>query len=241
MAVLQVYQADLLKDMSTCGTIIEEIFSELCWATDMSLCANGQANGQCRRPFHGCCGHHGEASVAESYGIKDRDRIFLLDAPISPSGCLATRLIQSSAGSAILMGRGCRPPCPNTGPSHKQREAQKQSVVSCAPPLKAWGLARHAQQPQKRPDLRTIISKKKSPEVFAPRYLGLCPLWMGRAKIHRPAPSRHPHETTLTVVGGSGFQQNVECSLASCQDTNHLTSPQQEISKLVLLSEKLAV
>ncbi|KAL1268370.1 hypothetical protein QQF64_033733 [Cirrhinus molitorella] len=42
MAVLQAYQADLLKDLSTGGSIDEEAFSELRQATDLSLRATKQ-------------------------------------------------------------------------------------------------------------------------------------------------------------------------------------------------------
>ncbi len=48
MADLQAYQADLLKDLSTSGLaeglehIDEKAFSELCRATDLSLCATKQ-------------------------------------------------------------------------------------------------------------------------------------------------------------------------------------------------------
>ncbi len=70
MAVLQAYQADLLKDLSTGGSIDEEAFCGF-----VSLC--DQADGPCHRPFNGCHGFHRETSVAQT---------FLLDAPISPSG-----------------------------------------------------------------------------------------------------------------------------------------------------------
>ncbi len=49
MAVLQAYQADLLKDLSTGGSIDEGAFLEL-------------------RPFYGCHGFHGETSVAQPHG-----------------------------------------------------------------------------------------------------------------------------------------------------------------------------
>ncbi|KAL0202971.1 hypothetical protein M9458_000989 [Cirrhinus mrigala] len=42
MGVLQAYQADLLKDLNTGGSISEEVFLELCRATDLSLRATKQ-------------------------------------------------------------------------------------------------------------------------------------------------------------------------------------------------------
>lgn len=40
--VLQLYEVDLLKNMSTGGSIEDEAFSELRRATDLSLCATRQ-------------------------------------------------------------------------------------------------------------------------------------------------------------------------------------------------------
>ncbi len=141
MAVLQAYQADLLKDLSTGGSIDEEAFLELRRATDLSLCATKQTAR--------AIGHSMAAMVSTERhlwlkltGIKDKDRTFLLDAPISPSGLF---------GDAV-----------NTVPL--RREAQKENVASQAPPRRDWGAARHASQSaSKRPDLRSIISSKKNP------------------------------------------------------------------------------
>lgn len=57
MAVWQAYQADLLKDLGTGGSISHEAFSELRQTTDLPL----QENGPCHRLFYGC---HRETSVA---------------------------------------------------------------------------------------------------------------------------------------------------------------------------------
>ncbi|RXN10709.1 guanylate cyclase 2G-like protein [Labeo rohita] len=73
MAVLQAYQADLLKDLSTDGTIDEEAFLELRRATDLSL----RATKQTARPI----GRSMAAMVSTERhlglnltGIKERDR-----------------------------------------------------------------------------------------------------------------------------------------------------------------------
>lgn len=42
MAVLQVYQADLLKELDHGEGISPEVVQELCWATDLALCLNKQ-------------------------------------------------------------------------------------------------------------------------------------------------------------------------------------------------------
>lgn len=85
-----------------CGTTDEEAFSELQRATDLSLRASKQT-------AHGI-GRFMSALVAMERhlwlnltGIKDRDRVFQLDATLSPSG-----LFDDSAGSG--RGRGMRRP-----------------------------------------------------------------------------------------------------------------------------------
>ncbi|KAI2664143.1 Iporin [Labeo rohita] len=83
MVVLQAYQADLLKDISAGGTIDEEVLSELCRTTDLSLRATKQT---------GCAiGCFMAAMVSTErhlwlnlMGIKERERAFLLDAQVSP-------------------------------------------------------------------------------------------------------------------------------------------------------------
>ena len=85
MAVLQAYQADLLKDLSTSGTLNHDAFNELRRATDLSLRATKQTARAIGRSM-------ASLVTAERHlwlnltGIKDKDRTFLLDAPVSPSG-----------------------------------------------------------------------------------------------------------------------------------------------------------
>ncbi|XDV16376.1 hypothetical protein PO909_016121 [Leuciscus waleckii] len=86
MAALQAYQADLLKDIDESPTPediadIKDIVEEDCRLVSQSH----QRNGPCYRPFHG-----GNGGVVKLWlnlsGIKEKDRAFLLEAPISPSG-----------------------------------------------------------------------------------------------------------------------------------------------------------
>ncbi len=141
MAVLQAYQAYLLKDLSTGGSIDEEAFLELRRATDLSLCATKQTARAIGRSMAAMVSTEIHLWLKLT-GIKDKDRTFLLDAPISPSGLF---------GDAV-----------NTVPL--RHEAQKENVASQAPPRRDWGAARRASQSaSKRPDLRSIISSKKNP------------------------------------------------------------------------------
>lgn len=87
MLVLQAYQADLLKDLSTGGSISldEEPFLELRRATDLSLRATKQTAHSISR-FMAAMVSTERHLWLNLTGIKDKDRAFLLDAPISPSG-----------------------------------------------------------------------------------------------------------------------------------------------------------
>ena len=85
MAVLQAYQADLLKDLSTGGSIDEEAFLELRRATDLSLRATKQTARAIGRSMAAMVSTERHLWLNLT-GIKERDRAFLLDAPVSPSG-----------------------------------------------------------------------------------------------------------------------------------------------------------
>ncbi len=174
MVVLQAYQADLLKDLSTGGSIDKEAFLELRRATDLSLRATKQM----------AIGRSMAAMVSTERhlwlnltGIKDKDHTFFLDATISPSGLfgdavntIATRFQEAKryeeAFVRFLPRRaqesGTLATRSQPGPVPLRREAQKESVASRVPPRRDWGVARHASQSaSRRPDLRSIISSKK--------------------------------------------------------------------------------
>ncbi len=174
MAVLEAYQADLLKDLSTGGSIDKEAFLELRRATDLSLRATKQM----------AIGRSMAAMVSTERhlwlnltGIKDKDHTFFLDATISPSGLfgdavniIATRFQEAKryeeAFVRFLPRRaqesGTSATRSRPGPVPFRREAQRESVASRAPSRRDWGAARRASQSaSKRPNLRSIISSKK--------------------------------------------------------------------------------
>ncbi len=85
MVVLQAYQADLLKEMDEGDDIRNEDIAELRRATDLSLSATKETTRT--------IGWSKAALVATQRHlwlnlsqISEKDRVFLLDAPISPSG-----------------------------------------------------------------------------------------------------------------------------------------------------------
>lgn len=165
--------ADLLKDLSTSRDIDEEAFSELRWATDLSRWV-------IKKMAH-AIGRSMSAMVAMERhlwlnltGIKKRDKVFLLDAPVLPSGLFSKSIntvvsrfweakrqmeaFDKKLPPSCLRDRGCRPSSPNpvwllSGERPRSRVWQ----VVC--PLVEIG--DHAQQPKRWTDLRSIISAKK--------------------------------------------------------------------------------
>ena len=173
MAVLQAYQADLLKDLSVGSTIDEEAFAELRRATDLSLRATKQTARAIGRSMSALVSTERHLWLNLT-GIKEKERLFLLDSPISPSGLFGDsvntvvdrfREVKKHEEAFVqflprrTQGEGPSATQPRPGPS-KTREVKKQSVADRAPPRRDWGQVRRAQQPPK-PDLRTFINKKK--------------------------------------------------------------------------------
>ncbi len=109
MAVLQAYQAYLLKELDEGEGINAEEISELRKTADLPLRATKETTRAIGRSMAALV-------VAERHlwltlsDIKDRDRVFLLDAPLSP---LARPLVLLATGSSY-------------------REAQKESVAAGA-------------------------------------------------------------------------------------------------------------
>ncbi len=112
--------------------------------------------------------------------IKDRDRVFLLDAPLSPSGLFGEAVgavvdrhqeakKQAAAFQRFLPRRslaqgaaGREQPLPRAGSSY--REAQKESVAARAPPRRGRGGKRGSRSGASKPksDLRTDLQAKRS-------------------------------------------------------------------------------
>ncbi len=127
MAVLQAYQADLLKYLSTGGSIDEEAFLKLRRATDLSLRATKQTAHAIGRSMAAMVSTERHLWLNLT-GIRDKDSTFLLDAPISPSGLfgdavntVATRFREAKRYEeafvrflpAVLKSRERRPPGPD--------------------------------------------------------------------------------------------------------------------------------
>ncbi len=101
---LQAYQADLLKEMDEGDDIKNNDIAKLRRATDFSLRATketARAIGRSMAAFVATERH----LWLTLYQISDKDRVFLLDAPIPLLACSVMRLTQSSTGFRSLRNR----------------------------------------------------------------------------------------------------------------------------------------
>ncbi len=85
MAILQAYQADVLKEMDEGTGLTPEAVKELCRATGLALRATKHTARAVGRPMAGSVAaeRHLWLNLTE---ISEKEEVFLLDAPISQSG-----------------------------------------------------------------------------------------------------------------------------------------------------------
>lgn len=101
MAVLQTYQTDLLKELSMCGgNVNEEVFAELCQATDLSLHMTKQTAPAISRSMGAMVATERHLWLNLS-GIKERDKSFSFMLPNHLPAYSIWRTL-SSVGSARL-------------------------------------------------------------------------------------------------------------------------------------------
>ncbi|KAI2661423.1 Transposon Ty3-G Gag-Pol polyprotein [Labeo rohita] len=149
MSVLQAYQADLLKELDEGAEIRDCDISELRRTADLSLRATKETARAIGRSMASLVAAERHLWLTLS-DMKEKDRVFLLDAPLSPSGLFGDAVNavvdryqearkQAAAFQRFLPRR--RPtheaaeleqPRPRTSSSH--RETQKQSVATRTPP-----------------------------------------------------------------------------------------------------------
>lgn len=177
MAVLQAYQADLLKELDEGEEIKSDDITELRRTADLSLRATKETARAIGRSMAAMVAaeRHLWLTLSE---MKERDRVCLMDAPIQPSGLFGDAVNtvvdrfqearkQAAAFHKFLPRRslgasGREMPQPH--PSSSYREAQKQSVASRAPPQREREPQRRSRPRSSRPkqDLRAVIDAKKA-------------------------------------------------------------------------------
>jgi hypothetical protein len=178
MAVLQAYQADLLKELDEGEGPSRDDIAELRRTADLALRATKETARAIGRSMSALVAAERHLWLTLS-DIKEKDRVFLLDAPLAPSGLFGDAVNtvvdryqearrQAAAFQRFLPRRsraqraaGQEQPSPRTISSY--REAQKQSVASRAPPQRSRGGKRSGSRTFKvEPDLRTVLQSKRS-------------------------------------------------------------------------------
>ncbi|KAL0195548.1 hypothetical protein M9458_009120, partial [Cirrhinus mrigala] len=176
MSLLQAYQADLLKELAE-GEKID--LEELRKTADLALRATKETARAVGRSMAAMVAAERHLWLTLS-DMKEKDRVFLLDAPLESSGLFGDAVDsvvnryqearkQAAAFQKFLPRRslahvaaGREQPQPCTSSSY--REVQKLSVASRAPPSRGRD-PRHSRpgSSKARPDLRVVLQAKRAP------------------------------------------------------------------------------
>ncbi|KAI2663175.1 Transposon Ty3-G Gag-Pol polyprotein [Labeo rohita] len=178
MSVLQAYQADLLKELDEGEEIKDSDISELRRTADLSLRATKETARAIGRSMAALVAAERHLWLTLS-DMKEKDRVFLLDAPLSPAGLFGDAVNavvdryqearkQAAAFQRFLPRRhpargaaATEQPQPSTSSSY--REAQKQSVATRTPPHREQVVKRsRSRTSQAKPDLRVVLQSKRS-------------------------------------------------------------------------------
>ncbi len=148
IAIFQAYQADLLKNLDKGQGLSPDEVAEFCRTTDLALRANKQTVTAIGRLMAAMVVmvRHLWVNLAD---IGTKERGFPLNAPLSPSELFGTSVetvvekfkeakASSAAFKSFIPRRPRSQPEQQRGPapswSKKQRQAQRASVATCAPP-----------------------------------------------------------------------------------------------------------
>ncbi len=178
MAVLQAYQADLLKELDEGEQISSSDVGELRRTADLALRATKETARAIGRSMAAMVAAERHLWLTLS-DMKEKDRVVLMDAPLAPSGLfgdavnsVVDRFQEASKQAAafqrflprrsIALGAaGREQPQPCTSSSY--REIQRQSVASRAPPQRDRGRQRSkkSRPSETKPDLRVVLQSRK--------------------------------------------------------------------------------
>ncbi|XP_073720453.1 uncharacterized protein [Misgurnus anguillicaudatus] len=151
LAVLQAYQAELLKDLDTEAGGTSDVFKELRRVTDVSLRAIKETAKAVGRSMGALVAteRHLWLNLSE---LKSSDRAFLLDAPVAPSGLfgdavntVVERFAEARKQSAAFERYLPRRAFDSRAAGREQpsyRASQKRSVATRGPPQKNWEVLR---------------------------------------------------------------------------------------------------
>ncbi|KAI2645896.1 Lamina-associated polypeptide 2, isoform alpha [Labeo rohita] len=176
MAVLQAYQADLLKDLDKGQGLSPDEVAELRRTTDLALRATKQAATAMGRSMAAMVvmERHLWVNLAD---LGRKEKGFLLDALVSPSELFGTSVetviekfkeakARSAAFKTFIPCRTRSEPEHQRGPgpsrSEDRRQAQKASVAARAPPPPAGGSRRGRGPRGGHQDLREVVQARRS-------------------------------------------------------------------------------
>ncbi len=183
MAILQTYQADVLKEMDEGTGLTPEAVKELRRATDLALRATKHTARAVRRSMASSVAaeRHLWLNLTE---IREKKKVFLLDAPISQSGLFGEAVssvvekfssakTQSAALKQFMPRRTRNHSTPSSSLSREQclprKEPSGRSGAQAAhpPPTTVWG-ARGRPFPRQRPRRWVDLKRPNRPAASAP-------------------------------------------------------------------------
>ncbi len=183
MAILQTYQADVLKEMDEGTGLTPEAVKELRRATDLALRATKHTARAVRRSMASSVAaeRHLWLNLTE---IREKKKVFLLDAPISQSGLFGEAVssvvekfssakTQSAALKQFMPRRTINHSTPSSSLSREQclprKEPSGRSGAQAAhpPPTTVWG-ARGRPFPRQRPRRWVDLKRPNRPAASAP-------------------------------------------------------------------------
>ncbi|KAL0194819.1 hypothetical protein M9458_008391, partial [Cirrhinus mrigala] len=227
MSVLQAYQADLLKELDEGNEIRDSDISELRRTAHLSLRATKETARAIGRSMAALVATERHLWLTLS-DMKEKDRVFLLDAPLSPSGLFGDAVNsvvdkyqearkQAAAFQRFLPRRtpahgaaGREQPRPSTS-SSSYRETQKQSVATRTPPQRERVVKRSkSRASQAKPDLRVVLHGPEPPiwgeagctALFGEAVLPTLPVFQGAAVSSERPPQSFP-PSNVAELGSS--------------------------------------
>ncbi|KAI2647884.1 ORF V: Enzymatic polyprotein [Labeo rohita] len=166
MSVLQAYQADLLKELDEGEEIKDADIEEIRRTADLALRATKEAARAIGQSMAALVAAERHLWLTLS-DMKEKDRVFLLDTPLSPSGLFGDSVnsVVDRYQEAPHEAAGQEQPWPSTSSSY--RDAQKQSMATRTPPHRERVVVRSKSGTSKaRSDLRE--TSKHIPRFLSP-------------------------------------------------------------------------
>ncbi|MGL5882283.1 MAG: hypothetical protein ACRCY0_03465, partial [Synechococcus elongatus] len=175
MAVLQAYQADLLKDLDQGQGLSPDAVAELRQATDLALRATKQTAASIGRSMAAMVATERHLWLTMT-DIGEKEKGSLLDAPVSPSElfggsveAVVGRFREAKARSAAF--KNCIPLRSDSGPrqpggsgpprAEAQRQDQRSSVAARAPPPPRSRSQKRRDAKRRKTDLREVINRRR--------------------------------------------------------------------------------